>query len=155
MKVNSLEGTSHLIAAKGQINKGDEQIKHHCRNNLSLASSVSLRQVGVQKAPWWYNTLTAGLLACIIIAGVAWAPLRGIALVEVQVDDEPWQVAELSEEVADTTWRQFHIPWEVTEGLHRVRSRATDGDGVLQPENFRGARPNGAEGWHRVEVVGV
>ena len=90
-----------------------------------------------------------------VIAGVAWAPLRGIDMVEVQVDDGPWLSAELSAEVADTTWRQFHIPWEVTEGLHVLRCRATDGDGVLQPKDLKGARPNGAEGWHRVRAFGV
>ncbi|MEE8330325.1 MAG: molybdopterin-dependent oxidoreductase [Acidimicrobiia bacterium] len=90
-----------------------------------------------------------------VIAGVAWAPLRGISMVEVQVDDGPWQAAELSAEVANTTWRQFHIPWTVTEGLQVVRSRATDGDGELQPKAPVGARPNGAEGWHRVRAFGV
>jgi DMSO/TMAO reductase YedYZ molybdopterin-dependent catalytic subunit len=90
-----------------------------------------------------------------VIAGVAWAPLRGVAMVEVQIDGGPWQEAELSEEVAATTWRQFHLPWDVTAGRHTVRCRATDGDGVTQPEKFRGARPNGAEGWHRVEIEGA
>lgn len=40
---------------------------------VSTTRGVSLRQVGVKKAPWWYNPLTAGLLACLVIAGAAWA----------------------------------------------------------------------------------
>ena len=40
---------------------------------VATTRNVSLRQVSVKQAPWWYNTLTAGLLACLIIAGVAWA----------------------------------------------------------------------------------
>ncbi len=40
---------------------------------VSTARDVSLQRVGVKKAPWWYNPLTAGLLACLIIAGAAWA----------------------------------------------------------------------------------
>jgi hypothetical protein len=40
---------------------------------LATTRNVYLYQVSVKRAPWWYNSLTAGLLACVIIAGVAWA----------------------------------------------------------------------------------
>ena len=53
------------------------------------------------------------------IAGVAWAPTRGISGVEVRVDGGQWQPAELAAELADTTWRQWRMPWEATQGLTR------------------------------------
>ena len=90
------------------------------------------------------------------VAGVAWAPNVGIAAVEVQVDDEPWQQAELSEPLSDDTWRQWLYLWEATPGLHRLRVRATDRTGATQPEGPRSVLPDGAEGWHtrRLTVEG-
>jgi DMSO/TMAO reductase YedYZ molybdopterin-dependent catalytic subunit len=90
------------------------------------------------------------------IAGVAWAPNVGIASVEVQVDDGPWQQAELSEPLSDDTWRQWLLMWDATPGLHRLRVRATDRTGATQPEGPRPVLPDGAEGWHtrRVTVEG-
>jgi DMSO/TMAO reductase YedYZ molybdopterin-dependent catalytic subunit len=41
------------------------------------------------------------------VAGVAWAPDRGVRMVEVQVDDGPWNAAELSQPISDATWVQF------------------------------------------------
>ena len=46
------------------------------------------------------------------IAGVAWAQTRGIARVEVRVDDEDWVQAELSPEVDADLWRQWVLPYD-------------------------------------------
>lgn len=84
------------------------------------------------------------------IAGVAWAPTRGISKVEVRVNKDPWRVATLGPELAKTTWRQWWIDWEARTGQHVISVRAPDGDGQLQPEFWRPADPNGAEGWHTI-----
>ena len=44
---------------------------------LSTVSDVSLRRAKMATAPRWYNPLTAGLVACLIIAAGAWA-LTGV-----------------------------------------------------------------------------
>ena len=82
------------------------------------------------------------------IAGVAWAPDRGVAKVEVQVDDGPWQEAVLGEALSEDTWRQWHLAWEATPGEHRLRVRATDGAGRTQTEERSKPAPDGATGWH-------
>lgn len=88
-----------------------------------------------------------------VIAGVAWAGERAIEQVEVQVDDGPWVAAQLGEELATTTWRQWVLDWEATPGRHTIRVRATDGTGQTQtPEPARPA-PSGATGWHQVAVT--
>ncbi|MFA9429871.1 molybdopterin-dependent oxidoreductase [Egicoccus sp. AB-alg2] len=87
------------------------------------------------------------------IAGVAWAQSRGVANVEVQVDDGAWQTAELAEAVNDVSWRPWVLSWRATPGRHRIRVRATDGDGVTQPETRTGVRPDGATGWHTITVL--
>jgi DMSO/TMAO reductase YedYZ molybdopterin-dependent catalytic subunit len=86
------------------------------------------------------------------VAGVAWAPDRGIAAVEVQVDDSGWQPAEISAPISDATWVQFVFPWSATEGEHTIRVRATDGDGVVQTDEQSRPDPDGARGHHTIRV---
>lgn len=89
----------------------------------------------------------------VAIAGVAWAPTRGIERVEVQVDDGPWRDAELGEQYADTTWRQWSLEWVPTEvRYHRLRVRATDGTGETQTSDRTPVAPDGASGWHTFDV---
>ena len=92
--------------------------------------------------------------ATIAVAGVAWAPTRGIAKVEVRVDDGDWEDCELSAEVGSDTWRQWLYRWQdAAPGRHRLTVRATDGDGETQPEARVEPFPDGATGWHSVSVT--
>ncbi len=86
------------------------------------------------------------------IAGIAWAPTRGIERVEVNIDDEGWLPCTLGEAVGDESWVQWHREWTPTAGRHRIQVRATDGDGMTQGEREVPPAPNGAEGWHTVTV---
>jgi hypothetical protein len=86
------------------------------------------------------------------IAGVAWAPTRGIAKVEVQVDDGDWQAAQLGPVVSDNTWVQWMLRWDATAGPHTLRVRATDGTGATQTDRVAPPDPNGATGWHTRRV---
>lgn len=88
----------------------------------------------------------------VTIAGVAWAPTRGIAAVEVRIDGGPWQPAELATAVGTTTWRQFQTSVVLPPGRHTIESRATDGTGATQPEVRTRPAPNGADGWHTIEI---
>ena len=87
------------------------------------------------------------------IAGVAWAPTRGISKVEVQVDDGAWLETTLGSSLGDNCWRQWWVPWEATSGKHQIRVRATDGTGETQPEQRRDVAPDGATGWHTIRVT--
>ena len=89
------------------------------------------------------------------IAGVAWAQTRGIDKVEVQVDGGEWQEAQLADELNDTTWRQWVLPWEVTAGNHSISVRATDSTGEFQTEERAAPMPDGSTGWHTVVAMGV
>ena len=91
-----------------------------------------------------------------VVAGVAWAPTRGIQRVEVQLgEDADWVEAELSEPLSANAWLQWRVDWSVAEpGRYRLRSRATDGDGNTQTSEVRPPAPDGATGWHtRVVTV--
>ncbi len=88
----------------------------------------------------------------VAFGGVAWAPIRGIATVEVQVDDGSWVPAELGAAHAATTWRQWKFVTELAPGEHRVRVRAVDGEGGGQSGEEAPPGPNAASGWHTVRV---
>jgi len=88
-----------------------------------------------------------------VVAGVAWAPTRGISRVEVQLGEAgPWIEAELSEPLSADAWVQWKLDWEATEGRHVIRCRATDGDGEVQTHELRPPAPDGATGWHTILV---
>jgi DMSO/TMAO reductase YedYZ molybdopterin-dependent catalytic subunit len=86
------------------------------------------------------------------VAGVAWAPDRGISKVEVQVDDGPWAPAELSTPISDATWVQWVFRWDAPAGDHTLRVRATDGTGQVQTAEETEPAPDGARGYHTIDV---
>jgi DMSO/TMAO reductase YedYZ molybdopterin-dependent catalytic subunit len=94
-------------------------------------------------------TVAAGSLQ---IAGVAWAPDRGIAGVEVSIDDGGWQAARLSSPLSSATWVQWALSWSATPGRHTIEVRATDGTGDVQTDQQSPPAPDGARGHHRITV---
>lgn len=89
----------------------------------------------------------------VVVAGVAWQPHTGISAVQVQVDDGPWQDAELAEDASIDLWRQWRLDWDAPPGDHRLRVRAVDADRVEQSARSVDPFPNGAEGYHTVAVT--
>ena len=87
------------------------------------------------------------------VAGVAWAQTRGIARVEVKVDDADFVDAELSPEVDADLWRQWVLPVDFAPGQHQLTVRATDREGTVQTDQRAAPFPNGASGWHSVRVI--
>ena len=87
------------------------------------------------------------------VAGVAWAQGRGIAKVEVKVDDADWVEAQLSPEVNADLWRQWVLPVDLAAGQHQFTVRATDTTGETQTEERVAPFPNGATGLHSIRVV--
>jgi len=96
------------------------------------------------------TNIKAGRVA---IAGVAWAPTRGITRVEVRVGDGQWRDATLGPELAKTTWRQWWIDWDASAGNQNLSVRATDGTGAVQSSRRTPVDPNGAEGWHMISCT--
>ena len=99
--------------------------------------------------PRYGATVAPGLVG---VGGVAWAPDRGIAKVEVRVDEGPWQAATLSAAISKATWVQWRLDWMATTGSHRLEVRATDGTGDVQTEEKTQPAPDGARGHHAITV---
>ncbi len=90
----------------------------------------------------------------VVVAGVAWAPgrKRGVTAVEVRVDGGAWQPADLGGALSEDSWRQWRWTWTATPGEHLLEVRATDRLGDVQTGRVADVAPNGASGYHRVEV---
>jgi len=85
---------------------------------------------------------------------MAWAPglQRGVTAVEVRVDEGPWQQAELGGALSEDAWRQWSWTWDAAPGVHLLEVRATDRLGEVQTERTAPVAPDGASGYHAVEV---
>jgi DMSO/TMAO reductase YedYZ molybdopterin-dependent catalytic subunit len=92
--------------------------------------------------------LKAGHVA---VAGVAWAPDRGVSKVEVAIDGA-WHDARLSAPISSATWVQWLYDWDATAGDHQIEVRATDGTGVVQTADHSPPAPDGARGHHTIGV---
>jgi DMSO/TMAO reductase YedYZ molybdopterin-dependent catalytic subunit len=88
----------------------------------------------------------------VVAAGVAWAPLKEIARVEVQVNDGEWIDAELTEALSDKAWIQWKAPLALPEGDHTLKVRATDGTGDVQTAVERDSLPSAATGYHTITI---
>ncbi len=88
------------------------------------------------------------------IAGIAYAPTRGISKVEVRVAGGDWVPAELSVELNDVTWRQWVLPYDFKDpGQVTIECRATDGTGEIQTQDRAKPFPDGASGWHSIVAL--
>ena len=95
------------------------------------------------------STVPAGQVT---IACVAWAQHRGIAAVEVSVDGVRYE-AKLAAQDTIGTWRQWYYLWNATPGQHVLQVRATDQTGYTQTAVVHKTEPNGATGYHTIQVT--
>ena len=87
------------------------------------------------------------------VAGIAWAPTRGIRRVEVKIGSEDWVPCGLGQALGDESWVQWHREWTpTTPRNYDIQVRATDGTGTTQGSYRIPSKPNGAEGHHTVSV---
>jgi DMSO/TMAO reductase YedYZ molybdopterin-dependent catalytic subunit len=86
------------------------------------------------------------------VGGVAWAQGRGVDRVEVRVDDGNWHDARLGAAAGNDTWRQWRWDWDARRGDHSLSVRATTVDGERQTEQKALPFPDGATGWHTIDV---
>ena len=88
------------------------------------------------------------------LTGIAFAGKRGIAGVEVSLDDGAhWAACELVTGERPDVWSLWRYHWDrPTPGRHRLTVRSTDGTGELQTAKEHGRSPDGASGYHQISV---
>ena len=95
--------------------------------------------------------LAAGGVA---IGGIAFAGARRISGVDLSWDDgRSWQAAELQPEFSAYAWRFWELTPALSAGQYRIRVRARDGGGTLQPSAPTSTLPNGADGYHTITIT--
>jgi hypothetical protein len=89
------------------------------------------------------------------IAGIAFAGDRGILKVEVSTDGgATWETASLKDPLSGYTWVFWATEWNPpTEGEYQIIVRATDKTGNVQTATIQNAFPNGATGYHMVDIT--
>jgi DMSO/TMAO reductase YedYZ molybdopterin-dependent catalytic subunit len=88
------------------------------------------------------------------IGGIAFAGNRGIQKVEVSVDGGiSWNTAKLNPPLSEDSWVLWTWQWEPNlPGPYTIVARSTDGTGQLQTSQKQGTVPNGATGYHSIQV---
>ncbi|MFI9360316.1 molybdopterin-dependent oxidoreductase [Kitasatospora sp. NPDC053057] len=66
------------------------------------------------------------------LAGYAWSSTE-VTAVEIAVDDADWLPAELDRRGPGLGWQRFRLRHDLAPGPHRIRCRATDSAGRVQP----------------------
>ncbi len=87
------------------------------------------------------------------ICGVAFAGTRGISTVEVQINGGDWQAATLhTPPLSDQTWVQWRLD-TTQRGALTIIVRTVDGSGTPQIESKQPQFPDGASGYHTVQLT--
>jgi hypothetical protein len=92
-----------------------------------------------------------------VIEGIAFSGDRGISKVEVSTDGgATWVEARLKPPLGPYTWVLWDYTWtppDEVDAKVSIQARATDGDGELQTAEQSQPYPDGATGYHAVEVT--
>ncbi|WP_284533184.1 molybdopterin-dependent oxidoreductase [Nocardioides sp. T2.26MG-1] len=89
------------------------------------------------------------------VAGVAWAQHTGIDAVEISVDGDAWTPARLAGVPSTDTWVQWVAAVDLAPGDHTLSVRARDADGLVQTGEVQDVLPDGATGWHTIDLTAV
>lgn len=91
----------------------------------------------------------------VVVRGIAFGGDVGVATVEVSTDDgETWQEARITEEPNPdgVAWSLWQYDWPAEAGQHTLVVRMVGKDGSVQTDETASPIPDGASGWHKVDV---
>lgn len=60
------------------------------------------------------------------LRGAAWSAARGVAQVDISIDEGPWQTATLDQNLGPRAWRRFSFRWSASSGTHLLAVRVSD-----------------------------
>lgn len=93
-------------------------------------------------------------LGVVPVAGIAFVGDRGVSKVEVSSDGgKTWTTASQTSPLSQYTWVFWSAEWNPpAKGAYSLHVRATDGTGAVQTAVVSGPFPNGATGYHVVDI---
>lgn len=89
------------------------------------------------------------------VRGIAFGGDAGLSGVEVSTDGgDTWQEARITEQPNPDgiAWSLWQYDWPAPAGTHELIVRMIAADGTTQTDDSASPLPDGASGWHRVEV---
>lgn len=88
------------------------------------------------------------------ISGVAFAGARGVRRVEVSFDGgKNWQPCKLETAAQKHVWSLWSYHWRrPSGGQQEIMVRTIDGNGLIQAAEKESSYPNGASGYHALEI---
>ena len=88
------------------------------------------------------------------LSGVAFAGARGIRRVEISFDNgEHWQPCKLETPEKPHVWSLWRYEWQrPSVGMQAIQVRTVDGEGRVQTAERSRRFPDGATGYHKIEV---
>lgn len=89
------------------------------------------------------------------IGGVAFGGDRGVSRVEISTDGgDSWMEAPIRDNPSPggLSWVTWSTEWVAKQGTYEFVVRATDGTGEVQTDEHAPELPDGASGWHRIQV---
>ena len=89
----------------------------------------------------------------IIVVPCDFSGARGIQRVEVSVDGESWQAAELNRPLSPLSWVLWRIVLSLEAGDYEIAVRAVDGDGGVQTAATAPPHPDGATGYFKKKIT--
>jgi len=103
----------------------------------------------------YYPAPDSELKGTLPIAGVAFAGDRGVQKVEVSTDGgNTWNEATIRKPKSQYSWALWAYEWTPeSKGVHVIMTRATDGNSQLQDKMPVPSFPNGASGYHSIQVT--
>ncbi len=121
---------------------------------------------GLYSDQGWYNgplyTITridtprgrVSFQPAITVGGIAFSGYRGIQKVEISTDNGvTWNNAQLAPPLSQDAWVLWTYQWQpLARGQYTLVARATDGTGQVQTSQKQGTIPNGATGYHMVQI---
>ena len=135
---------------------------------INKVELVSEEYLGYWQTRGWSNTAVIETTSIIMIppgisrisgatpiAGIAFAGDRGISDVEVSTDGgKTWSKAILKDPLSNYSWLIWMTEWLPKEdGSKTITVRATDKTGKTQTSQIRGTYPEGATGFHAIDVI--
>jgi len=88
------------------------------------------------------------------VAGVAFSGNKGISEVDVSFDGgHSWQKATLKRPLSNLTWVLWEVPWQPAVGKYTVVARAIDMEGNVQDPQITPPLPDGATGYHAIDII--
>ncbi|MCL4186031.1 MAG: sulfite oxidase [Rhodobacteraceae bacterium] len=144
-----MTGTSYRVAIKPMIPGAEPE-----SGNFRILESMPVRSI--ISSPANGTTLPAGSRR-LALRGAAWNGEKGVQAVHVSVDfGATWHAAMLADPRNRYDWRRWTAEVDLPlDGYYEVWTRATDGEGVMQPHVAGNWNPQGYGGnpMHRIAVL--